>query len=153
MINVQASIEIERPVEEVFAFMTDLEHLPSWLEGVKEARSLSADPTAPGARVTHVNEYLGQAFESTFEVLEWHDNSCTVFKVLSGPLRGESKQTFERLSDDATLVTIEVTGDGTGPLKVGNFLAKRAAQSRVDQSLSNAKELLEEGAGGREEPR
>jgi uncharacterized membrane protein len=145
MIEVGASLHIDRPVEEVFSFITDLDTLPTWLEGVKEARSLSPDPTTPGARVAHVNEFMGQTFETTFEVLEWDEGSCAVFKVLSGPIRGESHQNFDELPDGGTRVSIRVTGDGTGFLKLGNFIAKRAAQRQLDRSLRNAKKILEVG--------
>ena len=143
MINVSASTEISRPVDEVFSFMTDLRTLPQWLEGVREARALTADPKAVGARVAHVNEFMGQTFESTFETLEWQPCRSTVFRVLTGPLRGESRQRFEPLTDDRSRVSIEVTGDGTGVLKLCNFIAKRAAQRQVNRSLERAKELLE----------
>ncbi len=147
MINVRGSVDIARPLDEVFAYMTRLDELPKWLDGVREAKPLSPDPTAIGSRVCHTNEFMGRTFESVFEVLEWHDNERTVFKVISGPLRGESTQKFEPIGTAATRVTIEVVGDGTGALKLGNFIAKRAAQRQVDRSLDNVKALLE-GASG-----
>lgn len=143
MINVEGSIEIARPTQEVFAYMTDLDELPKWLEGVREAKPLSPDPTAIGSQVCHTNEFMGTTFQSTFEVLEWQIDRRTVFKVLSGPLRGTSTQLFEPTGENATRVTIKVEGDGTGPLKLGNFIAKRAARRQVDQSLANVKQILE----------
>ena len=144
MIEVEANTEIARPVDEVFTFMTDLGTLPQWLEGVREARALTGDPNAVGGRVAHVNEFMGQTFESTFETLEWQPCRSTVFKVLTGPLRGESHQRFEELSKNRTRVSIFVTGDGSGLLKLGNFIAKRAAKRQMERSLANAKRLLED---------
>jgi uncharacterized membrane protein len=149
MIKVRGSVEIARPIDEVFAYMTDLDELPRWLDGVKEVKALSPDPKAIGSQVCHTNEFMGATFESIFEVLEWEDNECTIFKVISGPLRGQSTQRFEPVGPSSTRVTIEVDGDGTGPLKLGNFIAKRAAQRQVDRSLENVKELLE----GSDDPR
>jgi uncharacterized membrane protein len=149
MINVRGSVDIARPIDEVFDYMTRLDELPRWLDGVREAKPLSPDPTAVGSRVCHTNEFMGQTFESIFEVLEWRQNELTVFKVISGPLRGESTQRFEPIGADATRVTIEVLGDGTGPLRLGNFIAKRAAQRQVDRSLANVKAFLEGGKNSR----
>jgi uncharacterized membrane protein len=143
MIEVHASVDIARPSGEVFSFITNLDTLPTWLEGVKEARSLSPDPTQVGARVSHTNEFMGQTFETEFEVLEWDEGRCAVFKVLSGPIRGESHQTFESAGQGATRVSISVHGDGAGFLKLGNFIAKRAAQRQLDNSLRKAKRILE----------
>lgn len=147
MINVHGSVRIERATDEVFAYMTELDELPRWLDGVREARALSPDPTAIGSRVCHTNEFLGKTFQSIFEVLEWEPDRRTIFKVVSGPLRGTSTQRFEPLGPEATKVTISVVGDGTGALKLGNFIAKRAAQRQVDRSLERVKEILEGGAG------
>jgi carbon monoxide dehydrogenase subunit G len=142
-LDVRGSIDIARPRPEVFAFMTDLSELPRWLDGVREARPLSPDPTAVGSQVCHTNVFMGQTFQSVFEVLEWRQDEYTVFKVISGPLRGESRQRFDTLDGTGTRVTINVTGGGAGPLKLGNFLAKRAAQRQIDRSLVNVKALLE----------
>src|SRR3712207_3157638 len=103
-IDVTGSIEIARPRDEVFSYMTDLDQLPRWLDGVREAKPLSPDPTAIGSQVCHTNEFLGQTFQSVFEVLEWRDNDYTVFKVISGPLRGESRQRFEVVTKGVTRV-------------------------------------------------
>lgn len=143
MIDVRASREIARPLPEVFEYMADLGTLPLWLDGVKEAKSLSGDPREPGALICHTNEFMGQTFESRFEVVDWTDNECMVFRVLSGPLRGESRETFEAIDDETTRVEISVVGDVVGLFKAGRWIAGRAAQAQLDRSLDNVKEILE----------
>lgn len=143
MIDVRSSREIARPLSEVFAFMADLDKLPLWLDGVKEAKSLSGDPREPGALICHTNEFMGQAFESRFEVVDWKDNQCMVFRVLSGPLRGESREIFEAIDEETTFVEISVVGDVVGLFKAGRWIAGRAAQAQLDRSLDNLKALLE----------
>jgi uncharacterized membrane protein len=144
VIDVRASRDISRPLHEVFEYMAELDTLPMWLDGVKEARALTPDPRSPGALIEHVNEFMGQTFESRFEVVDWKDGECMIFKVLSGPLRGESRETFEALDERTTRVEIRVVGDVVGLFKAGRWLAGRAAQSQLDRSLDNVKALLEE---------
>ena len=143
MIDVRAERVIERPLEEVFDFMAQLEELPTWLTGCRRAWSVSGDPRQPGSRVAHEDEFMGKTFETMFDVLEWVDNERMVFEAVSGPMRGKSVQTFEADGDDATIVRIHVTGDLSGPLKAANWIAKRAAQAQLDDSLDNLRELLE----------
>jgi uncharacterized membrane protein len=143
VIDVRAFREIARPLPEVFEYMADLDKLPLWLDGVKEAKSLEGNPREVGALIAHVNEFMGQTFESRFEVIDWQDNSCMIFRVLSGPLRGESRETFEAIDDETTQVSIEVVGDVVGLFKAGRWIAGRAAQAQLDRSLDNLKDLLE----------
>lgn len=151
MIEARAARTIERPLGEVFAYMTDLERLPDWLEGVKEARVLEGDPNAVGGRVAHVNDFMGQTFESTFEVIRWEPNKSLVFKVLSGPLRGESHETFTALGGSRTEVEIRVEGNVVAMFKGASWLAGRYAQRQLEKSLDKVKRRLESSA--REGPR
>jgi uncharacterized membrane protein len=145
MIEVRADRVIERPLEEVFDYMARLEELPQWLVGCRKAWSVSGDPRAAGSRVAHEDEFMGTRFETHFDVVEWVDNERMVFEAISGPMRGRSVETFEAYGDDATLVEIHVTGELSGPLKAANWIARRAAQAQLDESLDNLKELLEAG--------
>jgi uncharacterized protein YndB with AHSA1/START domain len=135
---------IERPIAEVFEFMAELSKVPEWVAGVKEAHPLAGDPRTVGAKIAHVNEFMGRTFESTFEVLQWEPDRLMVFKVLSGPLRGESRETLEPLGDDATRVEIEVIGDASGPFKLLAGMAGRAARRQLEASLDTLKSILEQ---------
>jgi uncharacterized protein YndB with AHSA1/START domain len=143
VIEVSAERVIERPVEEVFEFMARLEELPSWLAGCRRAWSVHGDPRVAGSRVAHEDEFMGTRFETQFDVIEWVDNERMVFEAISGPMRGRSVETFEPDGDDATIVRIHVTGELSGPLKAANWIARRAAQTQLDESLDNLKDLLE----------
>lgn len=145
MIDVRAERVIERPVEEVFEFMARLEDLPSWLVGCRRAWSVQGDPREPGSRVAHEDEFMGKRFETQFDVLEWVPNERMVFEAVSGPMRGRSVETFEPDGDDATIVRIHVAGELGGVLKAGSWIARRAAQAQLEESLDNLKDLLEAG--------
>lgn len=143
MIDERAERTIERSVEEVFSFMSDLARLPEWVAGVKAARPLQGDPRSVGATVAHVNEFMGRTFESTFEVLEWEPNRSMVFKVLSGPLKGESRETLEPLAPNVTRVEVRVLGEPAGPFRLMRKVVGVAARQQLEVSLDNLKRHLE----------
>ncbi|MDQ3963819.1 MAG: SRPBCC family protein [Actinomycetota bacterium] len=144
MIEERASRVIDAPVDEVFAFMADLERVPEWVAGVREVRVVSGDAQTVGGRVAHVNEYMGRTFESSFEVLEWVPNEIMVFQVLSGPLRGESREALKALGPRSTRVEISVTGDAAGPFRFMRGMTARVAHLQLETSLDNLKRLIEE---------
>ena len=142
MIDVRAERVIERPLEEVFEFMGDLEQLPRWLVGCRKAWSVHGDPRSVGGRVAHEDEFMGRKFETEFDVVEWTPNERMVFEAISGPMRGRSEENFFP-EGDATVVEIHVTGELSGILKAADWIARRAAQAQLERSLDNLKELLE----------
>lgn len=144
MIEERATRVIEAPLEEVFAVMSDFWRVPDWVAGVREVRVLSGDPHSLGGRVAHVNELMGRTFETTFEVVEWVPNEVMVFKVLSGPLRGESRETVEALGPRSTRVEVTVTGDVTGPFRLVRAVAARTARQQLENSLDNLQKLIEQ---------
>lgn len=143
--EVKAERLIERPLDEVFEFMADLDKLPQWLDGCKKAWSPSGDARQVGSRVVHEDEFMGRSFEAHFDVVEWEHNRRMVFEAVSGPFRGLSEEDFVADGDD-TLVTIRVTGEPAGWLKAVGWMASRQAQVQLDRSLDNVKAVLEEGA-------
>lgn len=144
MIVEKAARIIDARVDEVFEFMADLDRVPQWVAGVRQARVLEGDPCAVGGRVAHVNEFMGRTFESTFEVVEWMPNELMAFNVLSGPLRGTSRETLVAMSAETTKVEIEVEGDATGVFRFMGAIAGRAARQQLETSLDNLKKLIEQ---------
>ena len=47
MITFQTSIGIERPIEDVFAYVSDPRNFPAWNSAVRDVRATSAGGTAP----------------------------------------------------------------------------------------------------------
>ena len=149
MIDVSGKQRIDRPLEEVFDFMADLDKLPEWLDGCRKAWSPDGDGRSVGARIVHEDEFMGRTFEAKFNVIEWAENERTVFEAVSGPFRGTSEETFEA-DGDATIVTIRVRGEPAGFLKAVGFMAKRQAQVQLSRSLDNLKRVLEAHARTKE---
>ena len=143
MIDVSGVRLIDRPLEEVFDYMANLDNLPDWLAGCRKAWSPTGDGREVGARIIHEDEFMGRTFEAEFDVVEWLPNERMVFEAISGPFRGRSVETVEP-EGDATRVEIRVTGEPAGFLKAMSWMAARAAQSQLDESLDNLQRVLEE---------
>ena len=52
MIKIERTLTIHRPVEEVFAYLCDVEHVPRYISGQREAHKT---PTGPMAHPNHVH--------------------------------------------------------------------------------------------------
>lgn len=85
MIKVEHSVIIDRPVPEVFAFVTDPTNNVKWQDGLVESRIASSGPMKAGAQVIDVRRFLGRDMESKLEVIVFEPNKRFTQKVMSGP--------------------------------------------------------------------
>lgn len=143
MIEVSATDVIQAPVRDVFTKMSRLETLHEWLVGCVKAWPETDDPYRVGGKVGHIDEVMGQRFEAHYEVAQWETDRCFVFQTLSGgPFEGISEMTFAP-TGDATRVEIRIKGELTGAFKFGGWAARKVAQKQLDESIRNAKQMIE----------
>ena len=145
MIEVHSSEVIDAPTHEVFGAMSRIESLPDWLVGCRKAWALTDDPYRVGGRVAHIDEAMGQTFEAHYEVVEWDPDHCVVYKTLSGPFEGTSTLVYSDV-DGSTRVDATIAGELRGALRLGEWAARKVAQKQLQESVQNAKRLIEGGS-------
>lgn len=84
MRKVETNIVIERPIEEIFEFVSNPENDPMWQSGVQESRLASEGPKGVGSRLLEVRQFLCRRIESLSEVTGFERNAKIGFKSTSG---------------------------------------------------------------------
>ena len=97
-----ASISIDRPVDEVFDFVTDVENMPRWVSGVAGAHLVS-DVMGRGAR--YVLDYVAgwRSSEVEIEVVDFERPSVFAGKASRGPFDYEGRM---ELAADGTSTSV-----------------------------------------------
>ena len=67
-IRIEQSVEIERPLEEVFAYVADPRNDEQWTPAVEETRKTSEGPLGADTTFEAAFRLLGQRFEAAFEI-------------------------------------------------------------------------------------
>lgn len=142
MIKVELSVVINRPVAEVFAFVTDPANNVKWQDGLVESRLVSSGPMGVGAQVTDVRKFLGRDMDSKLEVTAYELNRKFSEKVISGPLKFELTQTFEA-SGDGTKVSLIAQGEPGGFFKLAEGMVQKQLQSQLEGDAQRLKKALE----------
>ena len=62
---IEKNIIINRPPEDVFAFISNYENDPQWRQSAKEANYLTGGPQEIGSIVNYVAVFMGQEVNST----------------------------------------------------------------------------------------
>jgi carbon monoxide dehydrogenase subunit G len=107
------TVRIERPREEVWAFMTTLSNSPKWITGVKETKQVSPGPMAAGARLTETRT-LGK-YTETYEIEVKEFDAPKRYAAGAKAGKAEFVYTFElKEAGAATEVTMRATMDGRG---------------------------------------
>ena len=138
------AIPIRRPVEEVFAFVADVENNPRWRSAVTETKWLDPGPTKPGRRGEQTSQVLGRRYSVIAEVVDWDPPHHVSWATTAG---GADVETHVRVEPDGdgSLVTLESGGSFTGPWRVLTPLAASLLRRQSRADAARLKALREEG--------
>ena len=130
--RLEHSLVIDRPVADVFAFVSDPDNLPRWQSGLLEVTKLSGDGGV-GSRHREVRSMLGRRIEQVLEVTALTPAQRLDLQVVEGAMHLSVEHTFEP-AGDGTRLTVVGHGDlGTLSLLAGPLIARAVKhQSRSD---------------------
>jgi uncharacterized protein YndB with AHSA1/START domain len=135
------TIWIDRPQNEVFAFLADLENLPRWNYAIRETRKITPGPVEVGTRYHQIRTVPAPS-EETLEVAELEvGHRLTVVGTLN--------ELPARLSyvlapaGASTALTNDVELTVSGALTLVAPLAARRIKAAVSANLDVLREILE----------
>lgn len=141
MIEFENQILIRRPVEEVFAFVSDFENVPKWNYYVKDVRKTSNGDQGEGTTYHQVRV----SDEQDFEVTAYEAGERVVIETLPGSKPAfEMRFTFEAVPEGTCLK--DAWKLRSGVLGLLEPLAAVRVKSAVRENLGKLKELLESGS-------
>ena len=139
----ELSIVINRPTEEVFGVLANLENDTKWHSAFVETRNTSGGSLGVGARFLVFEGLLGRRTGGTvYEVTEYEPNRIAAWKAVSGPLPLTFRRTFERV-EGGTRVTIRYEAEIRGFLKLAGPLVARMGKRQLEGDFPKLKELME----------
>jgi uncharacterized membrane protein len=109
------SIHIDRPAEDVFAFVAEPENNPRWRSYVIETHWLDEGPMRVGRRGRQVSKVLGRRMEVVAEIVEWDPPRHVVWQTVAGSATVRTDCLVEPEAGGCRL-TISAEGDFTNPV-------------------------------------
>ncbi len=141
----KSSIVINRPVEEVFAFVENPTNDRLWRKGMLAAELTSDGPIGVGSTGREEYDRPGQRTESTWVVTEYIPNHKVTYRSTSGPVDYEGTALYEDL-DGATRLTLTVDWEPTDERqrrRMSNRMVQVLGDATTDGELAVLKRLLE----------
>ena len=140
MIEFENTIRINRPIAEVFAFLSDLENIPKWNYYVLAVTKLSHGPIGIGTLYHQVRK----TDEQDIRITEFEQNHKIVIKTLPQSSPGLEMSFTLSVEGNTTRIRDEWKLDAGLPAPL-EWLGTGRIKSAVAENLTKLKELLEMG--------
>lgn len=142
MINVEKATIINKPVEEVFAYVTGEGNYEKWQAGVESV--IEQGPrNVVGSSFTEVRKFMGQEMRTTLELTEFVPNAKWAAKVTKGPVPYVVTVLYEAYNG-GTKMTTRVEGEPKGFFKLAEGMVASQLEKSLAEDGEKLKQLLEQ---------
>lgn len=145
--HIEHTIVINRPVSEVFAYLSKPENMPKWAKATLDAAQTSEGPVGVGTTCYVVNKAMGMQVNMDFVVTEFEQDSVYAAKTTKSLFPMELTYKFESV-DGGTRVHVTSEADLAGVMSMAGPLLKRKGESQIKDDHANLKRILESGSSG-----
>ena len=142
MTTITQRVMVNRPVAEVWDFISNFENTTRWSQGVLEARQTSDGPLGVGSTLQTVVKAFGRRRTADYVVTEYEPNSAFAFEVSSGPMTTRARFSVEP-AGAATRLTASGEAEATGPYRLLAPILVRTLERHSQDDLANVKRILE----------
>jgi uncharacterized protein YndB with AHSA1/START domain len=135
------TVMITRPIEEVFAFLSDFENVPNWNYAIVETRKMSEGPVRVGT-IYHQVRSVPSRSEEHFEVIAYNPPHQLEIQGQLGPFPTRLSYALDAIAE-GTRVTNSVELELRGPGRLLGRVAVPRVRDAVAANLGKLKELLD----------
>jgi uncharacterized protein YndB with AHSA1/START domain len=142
MAKIEVSTVINRPVEEVFAVLSNEENRPKWSSTTVEVKKISEGPIGVGTTWRGVDRIFGRRMERESVYTEYERNRKITQKSTSGPVPFEVRSIYEPVEGGTRIIVI-AEAQPSGLSKLAGPLLMRIRKRQFARDLANLKVMIE----------
>jgi uncharacterized protein YndB with AHSA1/START domain len=141
MIGIESTVVINRPVQDVFEFVSDQTNEPNWHTDVVEVRAAPDSPKGLGSTTVWVIKFMGRK-EYTVEVTGFEQNRRVELTTRAGLMKPTLTYRLEP-ADGGTRFTRRVDLQPGGAFRIMEPMMRGMVQKGNDRFVRNLKDVLE----------
>jgi len=141
-VQAEDSVIINRPAEDVFAFLAHLENHARFVPDVLEFR-LTSGTMAEGAGAVGTRRMFGMVRRLPYRISALQPNRVLAMSTAIGPLEGSATYYIDREDGSVTRVRFVVAGGFRGPLRFADRLLTGVLRRDAAAVCRNLKAVLE----------
>ena len=145
MINLELGTLIDRPIKDVFTFVSNPNNMSKWNSAVVSIQQVTPGAVGVGTKFKTVGEAMGRRLEGEMQVQSFEpDNKCG-FQLQAGPMQMNLTMSFKTVGT-GTKLNLDVQGNPAGVFKLAEGLMTGQVKSLMEGNLTKLKSVLESGA-------
>ena len=144
MINLDLGVLIDKPVKDVFAFITNPANMPKWNVAVVSMEQITPGAVGLGTKFKNVGEMMGRRIEGEMEVIAFEPDSKYGFQMNAGPVQVNVTLGFKTVGT-GTKLSLNAQGNPGGLFKLAEPVMQGRVKSMMEENLARLKSVLEKG--------
>jgi uncharacterized protein YndB with AHSA1/START domain len=142
MINFEISTLVDRPIEDVFAFLSNPLNLPKWQAMIAKIEQIVPGAIGLGSKFNVQAAMLGRAMEGVMEITSYEPPTKFSFTNKAGPMEIAVTVTLKSVGT-GTKVTINPQGNPAGVFKLAEGPLTHQLKGQMEANLAKLKSILE----------
>jgi uncharacterized membrane protein len=134
-------VRIDRPVAEVFGYVTDVRNVPEWQESAE-----SAEWIEEGRRFRERRHFMGRTAALELDVTALDPGRRFDVRAVNSPVQFEIRHSFEGV-DGGTLLRVHGEAKLSGALRLAAGMARRQAERQFRGDFERLKAVMERRDG------
>lgn len=142
MLRIDSSVEISRPIDQVFAYLSTPSNWTQWLEGFTESHQEGDGSLVVGSKISQTIKFLGRRFDLMSEVVDYRSGRTIGMRVVSGPFPMAWTHEIEP-AGSGTRVTTRLEADPGTFFSIAGPVLRPLVQHHLDDDHNQLKAILE----------
>jgi len=145
MINLELGTLIDRPIKDVFIFVSNPNNMSKWNSAVVSIQQVTPGAVGVGTKFKTVGEAMGRRLEGEMQVQSFEPDTKCGFQLQAGPMQMNLTMSFKTVGT-GTKLNLNVQGNPAGVFKLAEGLMTGQVKSLMEGNLTKLKSVLESGA-------
>lgn len=142
MINLDFGVLIDRPMKDVFAFVSNPNNMSKWNSAVVSLEQVSPGAVEVGSKFKTVGEMMGRRIEGEMQITAYEPDTKCGFQVIAGPMQVNLTLTFKTVGT-GTKVSLNAQGNPGGIFKLAEGVMTGQVKTMMEGNLTRLKTVLE----------
>ncbi len=145
MITIDLSTLVDRPMPDVFAFLSSPLNLPKWQSMVASIEQVTPGAVGVGSKYKVAAEMLGRKIDGQMEITTFAPPDKFGFTNQAGPMQVTVTITLKPVGTGAK-IALHAEGNPGGVFKIAEGVLAGQVKSQMEANLARLKSVLEAGA-------
>src|SRR5688572_3998586 len=134
MINLDLGTLIDKPVQDVFAFVANPNNMSKWNSAVVSLQQITPGAVGVGTRFKSVGEAMGHRIEGELQVVTYEPDTKCGFQMQAGPMQMNLTLSFKPVGT-GTKLSLNAQGNPAGIFKLAEGVLAGRVKTLMEENL------------------